>query len=184
MLGPSEVSKKSENEEVAFINHISKCETKLSVIFKKNFSFHRIHRQIDATNAISDLPLQKDGHQEKLIQFQDVIREEKQEVVLSIWEDATNFNVVFFIGLTAFEDDEEQIDLDGIDFNVIGFSNVSNRKVSAIESVDADCANSINRAYAYVYEKIKKIDCTGDDSLKEALDTFKKEKIVVDFVGN
>lgn len=43
--------------------------------------------------------------------------------------------------------------------------------------------NSINRAFAYTYQKLKKIDVAGEENLKQALKMYEKEKIVVDFVG-
>lgn len=118
-----------------------------------------------------------------MLQFDDIIRSEKQQAIANIWEDGEFFNVGCFIGLTAYEDDEDEIDIGGIDFNVIGYSTHNKKKISAIGLVDDDCANSINRAFNFTSQMLKKVNCGTDDNLKKAIDEFKKEKIVVDFVG-
>lgn len=65
----------------------------------------------------------------KLLQFDDLIREDKQDVILNIWNEPMHYNVGCFIELMAYEDEEDEIEIGGIDFNVIGFSDCSNRRL-------------------------------------------------------
>lgn len=124
-LSLSKVWKKSENQKVVFINHVLKCDSKLSVTFNKASRAINFIAKLSSGNCrCKKLEVKK-----KLLQFDDLIREDKQDVILNIWKEPMHYNVGCFIELMAFEDEEDEIEIGGIDFNVIGFSDCSNRRL-------------------------------------------------------